>query len=122
MAVLFASESILRNCAGRLGYPDNSLFVMLEDEAFKILEDNDYALSAVCKVLRVPAASWSNQRVFLVQIPNEALRNVRIPCGNEAGVDQAWIPGGVHVGGFKQAVIDPVDLDRCGVMEIKWKS
>jgi hypothetical protein len=122
LPVIFANESILQNCGGKLGYPDNSLFVMLEEEAYKILEDCNYNLQAVCQKLDVPESAWNNQRVFLVQIPKEELCNVRMSSGNEAGVDSRWTPGGAHANGFKQAVIDSVPLERCGVMEIKWKS
>jgi hypothetical protein len=122
LPVLFASESILRNCGGTLGYPDDSLFVMLEDEAMRILAECDDNLSAVCRKLDVPEAAWSKQRIYLVQVPKEELRNLRMPRGNEFGVDARWLPGGVHVNGFKQAVIAPVSLDRCAVMEIQWKS
>lgn len=122
MPVLFANESVLRNCGGTLGYPDDSLFVMLEEEATRILEECNYDLSAVCRKLDVPEGAWHNQRVFLVQVPKEELRNLRMSRGNELGVDSRWLPGGVHVNGFKQAVIDPVSLDRCRVTEIIWKS
>jgi hypothetical protein len=122
LPVLFASESLLRHCGGSLGYPDGSLFVMLEDEAFGILEACNYNLSAVCRKLDVPEAAWNNQRVYLVQVPKEELRNIRISSGNECGVDARWLPGGIHANGFRQAVIDPVSLDRCGIMEIQWKS
>lgn len=121
MPVFFATESILAKCNGRLGYPDGSLFVMLEEEVQAILEAADYRLGEVCKKLSVPEAAWRGQRVFLVQVPKEELRNLRISSGNEECVDSSWLPGGVHANGFKQAVIDPVRLDACGVMEIKWK-
>ncbi|GAA5162215.1 hypothetical protein [Viridibacterium curvum] len=95
---------------------------MLEEDAFRILETNNYNLASVCRVLGVPETSWNNQRVFLVQITQEQIRNLRISSGNEAGVDSMWVPGGSHASGFKQAVIDPVPLDSCGMMEVQWKS
>nr|WP_321269650.1 hypothetical protein [uncultured Tolumonas sp.] len=122
MPVLFASESILRNSGGTLGYSDGTLFVMLEDEAFQILEENNYDQAAVCTKLGVPLHAWNGQKVFLVQVPREELKNIRISNGNEKGVDARWVPGGFHINGFKQAVVDPVPLDQCGVMEIEWKS
>jgi hypothetical protein len=122
MPVLFTSESILMNCGGKLGYPDGSLFVMSDDEAFDLLNGCNYDLSAVCKRLMVPVNAWTGQKVFAVQIPSVHIRNLRISSGNEAGADANWIPNGVHPSGFKQAVIDPVALKDCEVMEIQWKS
>lgn len=120
--VLFASESVLRNCGGTLGYADGSLFVMLAEDAFRILEECDHDRARVCARLDVPVRAWQDQRIFLVQVPSEELRNLRISSGNEAGVDARWVPGGFHANGFRQAVIDPVALDRCGTLEIRWKS
>ena len=122
MPVLFVTESTISYCDGTLGYPDGSLFVMVEDEASAILESNQYDMARVCRALGMPETAWQGHRVFLVNVPTTALRNLRVPSGNEMGVDNTWIPGGVHRNGFKQAVIDPVELSDCQMMEIKWKS
>lgn len=122
MPVLFTSESILMNCGGNLGYPDGSLFVMTDDEASDLLDSCNYDLCAVCSRLMVPVNAWTGQKVFLVQIPSICVKNLRVPSGNETGVDANWIPGGLHPSGFKQAVIEPVALKDCDVMEVQWKS
>jgi hypothetical protein len=122
MSVLFVTESTLSYCDGNLGYPDGSLFVMVEDEALAILESNRYDRGGVCRALGLPEAAWQGHRVFMVNVPTTELRNLRVPSGNEMGVDNTWIPGGVHRNGFKQAVINPVPLTDCQMMEIKWKS
>jgi hypothetical protein len=122
MPVVFLSESILQNCGGSLGYPDSALFVMTDDEAFELLENCKYDLASTCKSLDVPLSAWTGQRVFAVQIPSASAKNLRISSGNELCVDAKWLPGGLHASGFKQAVIDPVPLEECQVMEVKWKS
>lgn len=122
MPVFFASESVLRNHHGTLGYPDNSQYVMVESEAFQILDNCNYNLISVCEFLGVPVQSWENQKVYLIKIEGEKVKNLRMPSGNEAGADAAWLPGGKHKNGFSQAVIDTVNIEDCMMMEIKWKS
>jgi hypothetical protein len=122
MPAIFATETVLKRCGGRLGYPDGSLFVMPEGDAVKILEDNDYDGAAVRRSLGVPEAAWTDVRIFMVQIPQETISNLRMPSGNEAGVDRDWLPGGIHRSGAREAVVDPVRLDQCSVMEVQWKS
>lgn len=122
MPVFFASESVLRNHQGTLGYPDNSQYVMVEAEAFQLLEDCNYDFNSVCNILNVPARCWANQKIYLIKIDSEKASNLRMPSGNEAGADADWIPGGMHKSGFSQAVIDTVHIEKCVMMEIKWKS
>jgi len=122
MPVFFASESILRNHQGVLGYPDNSQYVMVESEAFELLEKCDYNFSALCKQLGVPERWWTDQKIYLIKIDSEKAQNLRMPSGNEAGIDKDWIPAGKHKNGFSQAVINTVSIEDCMMMELKWKS
>lgn len=122
MPVLFASESVLRNHQGRLGYPDNSQYVMVESEAFQILEKCKYNFYSVCDFLGVPPRCWADQKVYLIKIDREKVSNLRMPSGSEAGVDANWIPGGMHKSGFSQAVIDAANIEDCMMMEVVWKS
>jgi hypothetical protein len=120
MPVFFATRSILSTCDGQVGYPDGSLFVMLEDEASALLEREQHDRARVCRALGLPPEAWDGHDVYLVK--TGALRNVRVSSGNEMGVDDTWLPGGVHAKGFRQAVADPLALDECGLMAIAWKS
>ena len=122
MPVFFASESVLRNHQGTLGYPDNSQYVMVESEAFEILEKYDYNFRAVCNQLGVPERWWADQKIYLIKIEREKAQNLRMPSGNEAGTDKDWIPAGYHKNGFSQAVINTVNIEDCMMMELKWKS
>ena len=121
MPVFFASESVLRNHQGILGYPDNSQYVMVESEAFQILEECNYNFISVCNFLDVPVTCWADQKIYLIKIESEQASNLRMPSGNEAGTDAGWIPGGKHKNGFSQAVIDTVNIKDCMMMEVKWK-
>ncbi len=122
MPVFFATRSILSQCDGKVGYPDGSLYVMLEDEAFAILEREGHDRERVCVALGLPAKAWADHEVFLVKADRDALANIRMPSGNEMGVDDQWVPGGFHAKGFRQAVADPVALEECGLMAVPWKS
>jgi hypothetical protein len=122
MPVFFATRSILSYCDGKVGYPDGTLFLMLEEEAFAILNREGHDRVRVCVALGLPARAWDGHEVFLVKAPAANPDKLRMPSGNEMGVDDQWLPGGVHKKGFRQAVGDPVALDACGVMEIQWKS
>ena len=122
MPVFFASESVLRNHQGVLGYPDNSQYVMVESEAFEILEKCDYNFRALCNQLGVPEKWWAEQKIYLIKIESEKAQNLRMPSGNEAGTDKDWIPAGKHKNGFSQAVINTVNIEDCKMMELKWKS
>jgi len=122
MPVFFASESILRNHQGVLGYPDSSQYVMVESEAFEILEKCDYNFSSVCNQLGVPERWWADQKIYLMKIDSEKAQNLRMSSGNEAGTDKDWIPAGYHKNGFSQAVINTVNIEDCMMMELKWKS
>jgi len=122
MPVFFATHSTLSYCDGTVGYPDGSLHVMLEDEAFALLDEQQHDRVRVSRALGLPDTAWQGHRVYLVKVPQDKLGNVRMPSGNETGVDNGWLPGGVHRLGFRQAVIDPLPLADCMLMELTWKS
>ena len=79
MPVFFASESVLRNHQGTLGYPDNSQYVMVESEAFELLEKCDYNFRAVCNQLGVPERWWAEQKIYLIKIESDKAQNLRMP-------------------------------------------
>ena len=54
------------------------------------------------KITLIPPAKDS----VAVYIKPEYLKDLKIPSGNEVGVNQYWIPGGYTKGGIAEAVMN----------------
>ena len=64
-------------------------------------------LSKVEDALGLPKGYLSSNDTMVVHIKSQDIKGLKIPSGNERGVDEKlWIPGGYTRGGTPEAVVD----------------
>ncbi|CAD8180803.1 unnamed protein product [Paramecium pentaurelia] len=86
----------------------NGLFVVPKSQMDILLQAANGSLSVIEKNLGIPQGRWLFKRLSRIDILNPQKFNLRIPSGNEAGVNHLWKPGGLLPNGMKEAIIDMV--------------
>ena len=58
--------------------------------------------------LGIPVNTWKNKILIRIDILKPKRLRLRMPSGNEAGVNELWLPGGYLPTGYKEAVVDRI--------------
>ncbi|MBF0315822.1 MAG: pre-toxin TG domain-containing protein [Oligoflexia bacterium] len=85
---------------------DGTAFVLTKTDADKIIASAKGDKRALETALGHPVGYLDKNEVVRVDIPKPLDYNLRIPSGNEAGVNELWIPGGQLSDGYSEAIID----------------
>lgn len=91
-----------------LGPPDG--FVLPRSEFDNIIEEVGSDLRKIEEKLGFESGSLGDDAVFAA-IKRQDLGEIKIPSGNEGGVNGKWIPGGKTPGGISEAVVDLTNPD-----------
>ena len=89
--------------------PDGG-FVMPKDDFEKLIAETGGDLKEIDRRLGLEG-SLLNGNSIPVLIESKDFDNIRIPSGNEVGVNDSWIPGGYTMGGEVEAVMDFKGVD-----------
>ncbi|MEY3210898.1 MAG: hypothetical protein RIT28_1379, partial [Pseudomonadota bacterium] len=92
----------------KLGWPDNSQFVMTKGELDAVLAKANGDISIIEQELGIPAGTWAGREMVRIDIPAPETLNVRMPSGNEDGANPLWIPGGKLPTGYNEAVVNNI--------------
>ena len=103
-AIRFTRQSDIEKY-GTIG-PSEGTFVIPKSEFDNMLRQTDGNLALVEEKLGLKAGRLSNGEVKAIFIAPTELTRLRIPSGNELGVNSNWIPGGQTSGGVTEAVVD----------------
>jgi hypothetical protein len=95
----------------RLGRSDGQ-FVMAKQELDALLLKAEGKIEYIEKELGIPAAAWKDRQIVRIDVANPRELRLRIPSGNEGGVNELWLPGGYLPNGIKEAVCDPIEIGR----------
>lgn len=100
--------------SGTVGGPTGT-FVMPSSVADDVIRQAGGSVSKLEELLGLkPGTLGTNP----VRIDIENPKGLRIPSGNEAGVNEYWFPGGYTSGGAKEAVIDAAKLGEYTVNSV----
>ena len=91
-----------------LGKADNSQFVMTKSEMDSVLIKSHGNLIRIENELGIPVNTWKNKILIRIDILKPKRLRLRMPSGNEAGVNELWLPGGYLPTGYKEAVVDRI--------------
>ena len=92
----------------KLGYPDNSQFIMTKGEMDGMLARAGGNIAVLEKELGIPAGAWQGKELVRIDVPSPRSLGLRLPSGNEAGANALWIPGGKLPTGQLEAVVDAI--------------
>ncbi len=81
-------------------------FVMPKSDFDEIVADANGDLGVLEQRLGLPSGSLNDGQTIALEIDPEDYRALRIPSGNEGGVNAEWLPGGYTSGGVPEAVMD----------------
>jgi hypothetical protein len=88
----------------KVGWPDNSQFVMPKDQMDDVLKTANGDMSVVEKELGIPKGAWQQEEMVRIDIPDPKQAGLRMPSGNEMGANKEWLPGGKLPTGYDEAV------------------
>jgi hypothetical protein len=91
-----------------VGRPDNCQFVIPKEQMDCLLEEAKGNVSYIEAALGVPHGHWAGRRLSRIDIPSPENFLLRMPTGNEAGVNKFWLPGGYLWQGYREAIISQV--------------
>ena len=91
-----------------IGRSDNTLFVMSKEQMDCLLEEADGSIERIEAALRIPPGYWAGRIICRIDIPHPENFHLRMPSGNEQGVNDLWLPGGYLWQGYREAIIDCV--------------
>lgn len=89
-----------------IGQIDGTSFVLSKTEADMLMKYANGDAAKLEQSLGLPSGFFSTGNVVRVDIPKPGDFNLRIPSGNEAGVNEFWVPGGILPNNNAEAVID----------------
>ncbi|CAD8096542.1 unnamed protein product [Paramecium sonneborni] len=107
-ASLIIVTAILDNFGRDYVGTKNGLFVVPQYQMDILLKAANGSLQIIEKNLGVPQGRWLFKRLSRIDIPNPQKFNLRIPSGNEAGINNLWKPGGLLPNGMLEAIIDMI--------------
>ena len=84
--------------------------MMPKDDFEKLIAETGGDLKEIDRRLGLEG-SLLNGNSIPVLIESKDFDNIRIPSGNEVGVNDSWIPGGYTMGGEVEAVMDFKGVD-----------
>ena len=73
-----------------------------------LLEEADGSIDRIEAALGVPNGYWAGRIICRIDIPHPENFHIRMPSGNEQGVNALWLPGGYLWQGYREAIIDRV--------------
>lgn len=85
-------------------------FVMPKADFDRLVAESGGDLRKLEDALGLNAGSLSNGQSVAVHIDAEDFSGLRVPSGNEGGVNSQWLPGGHTSGGVPEAVMDFSDV------------
>ena len=91
-----------------VGRPDNCQFVIPKEQMDCLLEEAKGNVSYIEAALGVPQGHWAGRRLSRIDIPHPENFHLRMPSGNEQGVNDLWLPGGYLWQGYREAIISQV--------------
>jgi len=91
-----------------IGRSDNTLFVMSKEQMDCLLEEADGSIERIEAALGIPPGYWAGRIICRIDIPHPENFHLRMPSGNEQGVNDLWLPGGYLWQGYREAIIDCV--------------
>lgn len=91
-----------------IGRPDNTLFIISKEQMDCLLEEADGSIDRIEAALGVPNGYWAGRIICRIDIPHPENFHIRMPSGNEQGVNALWLPGGYLWQGYREAIIDRV--------------
>lgn len=89
-----------------IGQIDGTSFVLSKTEADMLMKYANGDAAKLEQSLGLPSGFFSTGNVVRVDIPKPGDFNLRIPSGNEAGVNEFWVPGGILPNNNAEVVID----------------
>ena len=91
-----------------VGRPDNCQFIIPKEQMDCILEQAAGDVSKIEAALGVPSGRWAGRELSRIDILCPEDFHLRIPTGNEEGVNDLWIPGGYLWQGYREAIISQI--------------
>jgi hypothetical protein len=106
-----------RSIIGRI----DGQFVMTKNELDNLLLESKNNISFIEEKLGLPKDCWKNKEIVRIDIKTPKKLNIRIPSGNETGVNEFWIPGGKLNNGNFEAVLDAIPREYYSEKILKLK-
>jgi len=93
-----------------VGRPDG-LFISTKSDIDALLLKANGDINIIEHDLGIPKGNWQGKGgIYRIDIIEPERFNLRLPSGNEDGVNDLWLPGGKLPDGKLEAVTDPVPL------------
>ena len=93
---------------GLIGCPDNCQFVIPKEQMDCLLEQANGSVAEIEAALGVPHGKWAGRELSRIDVPCPMDFHLRMPSGNEQGVNDLWLPGGYLWQGYREAIINQV--------------
>ena len=93
---------------GLIGRPDNCQFVIPKEQMDCLLEQANGSVAEIEAALGVPHGKWAGRELSRIDVPCPMDFHLRMPTGNEEGVNELWLPGGYLWQGYREAIINQV--------------
>jgi len=91
-----------------IGRPDNCQFVIPKEQMDCLLEQANGSVAEIEAALGVPHGKWAGRELSRIDVPCPTDFHLRMPTGNEEGVNELWLPGGYLWQGYREAIISQV--------------
>jgi len=102
-ACRFAIDATVRKYG--VGQKDGTSFVMPCSEAEQLVQASAGDRSKLERGLGLSAHALDGE-LIMIKIAHPRTMHLRLPSGNEAGANSAWLPGGLVPSGSREAVVD----------------
>ena len=91
-----------------IGRPDNCQFVIPKEQMDCLLEQANGSVEKIEAALGVPHGKWAGRELSRIDVLCPTDFHLRMPTGNEEGVNELWLPGGYLWQGYREAIISQV--------------
>lgn len=91
-----------------IGRPDNCQFVIPKEQMDCLLEQANGSVEKIEAALGVPHGKWAGRELSRIDVLCPTDFHLRMPTGNEEGVNELWLPGGYLWQGYREAIINQV--------------
>jgi hypothetical protein len=105
---LVPKDALDRYGRAKLGWPDNTQFVMSKTEMDALLSRAHGSIEALEREIGIPPGAWQGRAIVRIDILDPTKLKARMPSGNEMGANDLWMPGGKLPTGAHEAVLDSI--------------
>jgi hypothetical protein len=97
----------------------DGLFISTTNDIDVLLKKANGNISIIERDLGIPIGNWQGKGgIYRIDIIDPEKFNLRIPCGNEGGANDLWLPGGNLPNGKLEAVIDPIPTSNIKAVKV----